>query len=68
MTGWMEGDWPEDIQPEDDRDVMLKRLCRMLRQLSASLPSINDAIDIEFDEIMQVVDEIESYYEAAAGD
>jgi len=55
----MEGDWPK----EDDRDVMLKRLCKAIRDFGNELPSINDSIDIAFDDLMEIVDEVESLYE-----
>ena len=63
MTSWMEGDWPEDLRPEDDRDVMLKKVAKAIRQFSNELPSINDSIDIAFDELEKIAEVIESYYE-----
>ena len=63
MTSWMEGDWPEDLRPEDERDVMLKKVAKAIRQFSNELPSINDSIDIAFSELEQLADEIEGYCE-----
>lgn len=60
---WMDGDWPENVEPVDDRDVMLRRVAKAIRQFSNELPAINDSIDIAFDELEQIADEIEAYYE-----
>jgi hypothetical protein len=61
---WFDGDYPENLEPDDERDVYLKKLCKALHAFSNELPNINDSIDIAFDDIMQIVDEIESFYES----
>jgi len=54
-----QGDYLDHIAPEDERDVMLKRLCKAIRLLS----STNEQIETHFEDVLEIVDEVESYYE-----
>jgi len=52
-----------DVEPEDQRDVMLKRLCKAIREVSEKLPSTTLDADVAFDDLLTLAEEVESYYE-----
>lgn len=63
MTHWMEGDWPENLQPEDERDVLLKRLCSEVQKLLHALPSLGEKLDEQMGELELLTDDIMERYE-----
>lgn len=65
MTHWMEGDWPEKLEPEDARDALLKKVAAKIRFVMQCLPhySLGDLADDAVGELELLADEIDSYYE-----
>ena len=65
MTHWMEGDWPEHLKPEDERDTLLKKVSAKIRLLMQCLPIhlLGDTVDNVIEELEELADEIDGYYE-----
>lgn len=61
MTHWMEDDWPD----EDERDVLLKCLCKMVRDFinSTSLPD-TEVVNEKIGQLEDILDEVNSRYES----
>lgn len=59
----MNEDYPEDFELEDQRDAMLKKFCKTVRVVCEDLQSKTIHIDVAVDELLTLVDEIETLYE-----
>ena len=65
MTHWMEGDWPDDVEIEDERDIMLKKVAAKIRHVLNCLPSysLGDTGDDAIGELELLADDIDGMYE-----
>ena len=66
MTHWMEGDWPEGTEIEDERDTLLKQASAKIRHLIKCLPSdsLGDLADDAIGELELLADDIDGRYES----
>ena len=64
MTHWMEGDWPENCEVENDEDIAIKKLLGVARSVLKRWVITNDEDDNIANEFELAILDVEAIYES----